>query len=589
MQLRAMVCAVALLGCGKTGATGPEGDDPTAGAANGTAGNGGAVGHSGGSATSGGLVAGGSGGRVATGGRSGTSGEGGSAQSGNSGCVTEAPPDAPIRRLNRFEYENSLRTLFGDQTWATDALPPDPYEERTAALSPALVEAQHRLAKELAFRVTQTESATSEFTGCDAAVEGEEDCRDRFIGEFVERAFRRPPTASEIEQFASTFDDAAADGDFALGVRAVIQVALQSPEFLYLPEFGVGAPERAKGWARRAPYEMASRLSYFLWGSPPDAELLRAAGADALRSPEELEAQARRLLRDGRAAKAIGYFYLRLLQLDGASFPAAGLAEYPSFTPEIASHLLGETEAFVADATLSSGGDFRALLTAPHTFVNEPLASFYGLDGVAGDEFRHVEVDPTRRGGLLTHASFLAATAKGPFTDPSERGNRIAAAFLCLNIPPHPTQSPVPGPLPPNTTTRQRYAAHVSEVVCAACHVRIDPLGLAFEHYDAAGLYRDVENGVAIDATGRLMTERGTFDVDGALELADRLANSDEARRCFVQNWLAFSLGRAVTPADDCHLSALEREFVDADTNLQELLVAVLRNDAFLYRPEVAP
>jgi hypothetical protein len=504
--------------------------------------------------------------------------------------VPEAPPSAPIRRLNRFEYENSLRELFGEQSWSSAALPLDGYEDPTLAPSPALVEAHHHLARDLARRVTQTESATEAFIGCDAAREGEEECRDSFIREFVERAFRRPLTDWDIERFTSKFDDAAGGGGFPLGVRAVVQITLQSPEFLYRPEFGADAPERGDGWARPAPHEMASRLSYFLWGSPPDAELLEAARADALRSPEELEAQTRRMLAGSLASKTLGYFYRRLLRLDGATYPAAGRPEHPTFTPEVAAHLLGETESFVADVTLVSNGDLRALLTAPYTFVNEPLAAFYGIQGVSGNEFRRVDVDPSRRGGLLTQASFLAATALGPFTDPSERGFRIAGALLCLDVPPEPDgAAPIPEPLLPNTTTRQRYAQHVSNAACAACHALFDPLGFAFEHYDAAGLYRETENGVQVDATGTLTRTDAAGPFDGALELADRLAGSEDVRRCFVRKWFAFAHGREVGPGDACFLEALDREFVDAGTNLQELLVALVRNDGFLYRPEVAP
>lgn len=578
----ATVCAVALLGCGKT--EGPESPgDSAGGTGEGGAGTGGFVGTSG---NSGAPQAGGTSGGFGSAGRGGAVGEAGSDAGGESGCEPTAPPDAPVRRLRRFEYENSLRELFGEQSWSATALPVDSYyEDATAPPSLALVEAQHQLARDLAFRATQSESATTEFIGCDAVGDGTEECRDRFIGDFVTRAFRRPLTSSELEQFTSTFDEAA-NGGFALGVRAVIQVAVQSPEFLYLPEFGVGAPERGDGWARPTAYEMASRLAYLLWGSPPDAELLEAARDEALRSPEELEAQARRLLADPRASKAVGNFYVRLLELDGATFPAVGLEQYPTFTADVAAQLLGETEAFVADVTLVSKGDLQTLLTAPYTFVNEPLAAFYGIAGVSGNEFQRVDVAPSRGGGLLTHASFLAATAQGPFTNPSERGYRVTGAFLCEKPPRHPVDSVPPGPLPPNMTTRQRFAEHASDPACLACHSLVDPLGFAFEHFDAAGLYRDTENGLSIDATG---TTDVAGDFDGALELAEGLARSEDVRRCFVENWYVRALGRGVTAADACYVSALDLEFVGAATNLEELLIALVKNDAFLYRPEVAP
>ena len=183
----------------------------------------------------------------------------------------------------------------------------------------------------------------------------------------------------------------------------------------------------------------------------------------------------------------------------------------------------------------------------------------------------------------------FAATALGPFTNPSRRGTRVLNALLCLNAPEHPSEPIVPDPLPPNMTTRQRVLQGLSDPACLGCHALIDPVGFAFEHYDAAGLYRDTENGLPVDATGTLTLQGTTFNFDGALELADSLAGSEEARRCFVQNWFAFALRRNVTPADACYLSGLDREFVDAGTNLQELMISVLRNDAFQYRPEVVP
>ena len=498
------------------------------------------------------------------------------------------PPDARIRRLNRFEYENSVRELVGEQGWSADALPSDPYGDPLAVPSAALVQAQHELARDAARRVTETNDATYEFIGCDPTRQAEVECRDRFIAEFVGRAFRRPPAASDLDRFASKFDEAAADG-FPLGVRAVIEIALQSPEFLYLPEFGEATPERGQGWARPSAYEMASRLAYFLWGSPPDADLLEAARTGALHTPDEVEAQARRMLADGRAAKTIGYFYRRLLHLDGATFPAVQSADHPTFTAEIAAQLLGETDAFVGDVTLAYNGDFRALLTAPYTFVNEPLAAFYGIPGVSGSELRPVGVDPNQRGGLLTQASFLAATASGSFTAPSRRGVRIAEGLLCQEIPRDQGVPPVPDPLPPNMTTRERYAEHTANPSCAVCHASFDPLGFAFEHYDAAGLYRDFENGQPIDASGTLTTTDAAGDFNGALELADRLAGSADARRCFVRQWFTFAHARPATPADACFIEALDRDFSDAGTNLKELLVALVRNDAFHYRPEVLP
>jgi hypothetical protein len=335
---------------------------------------------------------------------------------------------------------------------------------------------------------------------------------------------------------------------------------------------------------------MASRLSYLFWGSAPDAELFDAASRDALRTPVEIEAQARRLLADDRARPAVGNFYLRLLGLVGREFPAVGSAEHPSFTAEIASLLTTETEAFTADVTLGGDGDFTTLLTAPYTFVNEPLAAHYGIEGISGSEFQRAEVDASRRGGLFTQASFLAANALGPYTNPSRRGHTVATAFLCLMMPEEPdgVERP-PEPPPAGLTTRQRFETHAESAACAGCHVEIDPLGFAFEHFDAAGLWRDTEGGLTIDTSGELLATDAAGPFDGALELSRRIAESDDAKRCFVEKWFAHAHGRAATSEDACSLQTLERAFKSEGWNLRELLVALTQNDAFSYFAEVAP
>jgi hypothetical protein len=532
---------------------------------------------------------GGSGGASGTGiGGTGAS-EGGVGGEPDPACTPESPPESPLRHLNRFEYNNTVRDLFGDATRPADALAPE-LDIPGVFATARIVEGYHELAHDFAQRVTTDDAATIAFIGCDPSSDGEGTCRRDFIQDFVARVFRRPPTASDVDEFSSVFANGQTLGqNFRSGVRAVVEVALQAPEFLYRPELGEPAEDRGPGWARPSPYEMASRLSYLFWGSAPDAELLNAARGDALRTQQEIEEQARRLLGDARARDVVGFFYLRLLRLAGATFPASGDAQYPSFTPEIAKLLPQETEAFTADVTLSGQGDFAALLTAPHTFVNGPLAAFYGLSGVSGDEFERIDLDPSRRGGLLTHASFLASAASGPYSNPSRRGTLLANAFLCLAIPTKPPNLPPPEPPSPDATTRHNLEWATSDAVCAGCHAIFDPLGFAFEHYDAAGLWRDTENGLAIDATGELVETDAAGAFDGAVGLLRRIAASDDARRCFVQNWFAYAQARNPTNGDACSLETLERAFMDANLNLRELLVALSQNDAFLYRAEVTP
>ncbi len=578
-----------LLSCGRTSrdlhGNSSGGDDGT-GTANTTSGVGigaGGAGPDTGNATS-------------SGGSPATDGEAGGAGTTGSACPAEVAAQSPIRRLSRFEYDNTVRDLLGDTSQPAKALPFDGLPSDGSlvpddAVSSALVSGYHELAHAYALKATADEATVHTLTGCDPEGDGEEACRDAFVAEFIGRLFRRPPTADELDEFTLVFATGQElGGDFASGVRAVVEVGLQSPEFLYRPEMGEAAQERGGSWARPGPYEMASRLSYLLWGSAPDRSLLDAASRNELRTPEQIESQARRLLEDPRAADPVSHFYLQLLRVQESQFPAVDDPNFPTFTPEIAELMLEETKAYTAHLTLDGQGDFAALLTAPSTFVNGPLAAYYGLDGVSGSEFRRVELDPARSAGLLTQGSFLASTARGPFTDPSRRGAIILTSLLCTPVPFEPPDTgPPPQPLPPNMTTRDRVEQEALDAACAACHSYFDPLGFALEHFDAAGVWRDTENSMPIDATGEILATDAAGSFDGARELSLLLASSTDAKNCFVQNWFVFAYGRAPTPDDSCTLETLERAFADEQENLRELLVALTQTDAFLYRAEVRP
>lgn len=542
---------------------------------------------------------GGAGGKAGHGGASGTLGAGGTPAGGSAGedgsagasepCASPSPPPAPLRRLSRFEYDNTVRDLFGDTSHPANALPFDAYDDVSAEASTSLVEGYHRLAHDFAASVAGTLADAAAFAGCDPESLGEAACRDQFLGDFVTRTFRRPITADDLQAFSAVFANGRVlVGDFSGGVRAVVEVALQSPEFLYRPELGEPATDRGPGWARPTPYEMASRLSYFFWGSTPDAALLHAAEAGELDTEDGLESQARRLLADDRARDAVGYFYLRLLHLLDAEFPAAGEPTEPRFTAEIPPLLLEETRAFTAALTLDGTSDLKALLTARYTFMNGALAEFYGIPAVTGSAFRRVELEPSQRGGLLTQASFLASNAARDVTLPSRRGWLVTSGFLCSEVPPHPTPPEVPPPVT-GQTTRERYAEQASDPACAGCHQAVDPVGFAFEHYDAAGLWRDVESGLPIDASGELVEPDAAGRFDGALELSALIADSPGAQRCFARNWFSFAHGRSVVDADACALEDLERAFSDQKLNLLELLVSLTKTDAFRYMPEVTP
>jgi hypothetical protein len=378
-------------------------------------------------------------------------------------------------------------------------------------------------------------------------------------------------------------------GSFAAGFRAVLEVALQSPEFLYHVEFGepldVAGDDPRSGWGRPTPYEMAARLSYLYWEGPPDDELIEAAARGGLQSPEEIREQAARLLGSEAAKRMARPFYINLLGIQHLASPddAQGL-----LTAEIQRLMLEETAHFVEHATFDEPGDFASLLTAPATWVNEELANHYGIPGVTGEAFVRVERDATRHAGILTQGSFLMEYSPRAPSHPFIRGLRIYRKLLCQELEaPVDVEAPLLPEIPPDATTRQRFDMINSQPGCAACHYETQQIGYALEHFDGYGLWRDTENGRPIDTTGELTITDAAGRFDGAVELAARIAESDDAKRCFGSNWLEHAYGRPLGPADACSRDQVSRAF--AQGRIRDLLVAIALSDGFLYRPLVTP
>ena len=509
-------------------------------------------------------------------------------------CPSTSPAPAPLRRLTRFEYNNTVRDLFMNAARPADVLPADGSTNIAAdmPLSPALVDGYHKLAHDFALAATKDAASVKALLGCDPATAGEQACVQKLIGELVPRIFRRPAAPDDVSELGQVFTTGVElGGGFEGGVRAVLEVALQSPEFLYRVEIGEPIGAAAPGIARPTAYEMATRLSYLLWGSTPDPQLVAAAAAGRLGTKAEIAVQARRLLADARAHDVVRYFTFQLMRLHDVDYLNRRLDANPGFTAEIAGLALEETRLFIDEVTWQAPGDFRALLTSPVSFLNAPLASFYGVPGVTGTGFSKVSLDPARRGGLLTQPSVLARTSYATSTSPTRRGMGVLDALFCVTIPAPPPGVPLP-PDPPSTplTTRQRLEQETAvSAPCAACHRITDGLGFAFEHYDAVGRWRDTENGLAIDASGEIVMGdvKGTFD--GAIELGARLARSQDARSCYVGKWMAFAYGRPEGPEDACSRRLLMEDFARTDGNVRELLVALTQTEAFLTRPLAQP
>ena len=362
---------------------------------------------------------------------------------------------------------------------------------------------------------------------------------------FAARAYRRPVTKREIDELmkfaALSFAHAGESFDQATGLAA--RAAMMSPEFLFRIERDPNPDGTGKVF-QITEYQLASRLSYFLWSTMPDEELFAAAKAGTLRA--NLEAHLARMLKDPKAISLTKDFMGQWLEI-------RGLHETTNADPALLASMLGETEHFFDDI-VRNDRSVMAFIDADYTFVDERLAKLYGIAGITGDEFQKVQVDKTRRGGIFTHASFLTLTSKplgnSRRTSPVVRGKWILENIFNERIPPPPPNVPTID-FDPNKkltgTTRHIFEQHRADATCAGCHARMDPYGFALENYDGYGQWRDTDNKVAIDASGEINGKKFTTPIEFRAVLASR---QDDFRRAFIRKMLSYALGRGIQPSD---------------------------------------
>lgn len=497
---------------------------------------------------------------------------------------------SPIRRLTRFEYNNTVNALFGDDTRPGNALPSEEIgngfgnDARSMSVSSLLAEQYGKVAEGIAQRVIDTPAQWQRLHSCVQTLSSatEDSCASQIIDRLLTRAFRRTATSEEIQTMKDLFQSLNGDSDFKKSIAAVIEAVLQSPEFLYRAELGT----MVNGRLKPTNYEMASRLSYFFWGSMPDDTLLQAAAEGKLSTPEQIKAQAVRLLDDDRSREMIRYFFDAYLPISNLSQLERDSVEFPSYNSLIGSLMREETQTFLEHIIFDGPGDWQSALTAPYSYMNGPLAQFYGINGVSGDQFQKVDLDTTERLGLLTHAGVLAGTIHAQTTNPVTRGAYVMSKLLCVNIP-LPTGDLLAEITPPDpdsaATARQRFGQHASDPVCKTCHELMDPVGLVFENYDAVGLYRHQENNVMIDASGGLP---GTnIEVSNAIELAHAIAGDPRTHECFAYNWANFAYGKTVGASESCITDSITMYFDEVDYDIKSLLIELTQTDAFLYLP----
>lgn len=538
--------------------------------------------------------------RAPNGGIAGAAGASGSGVGGNAGTAGpptfgETPADplsagpVSMRLLTRSEYENTVRDLLG--------VGPDP-----AALFPSESQAETGFAKvqkvdqlnvaayqDAALDLSaQVAGNLSSVLGCDPSSGDEAACIRAFLEAFGRRAYRRPLSETETAEHLAFYQDVLRS-ELALSVpeaaEMLIAALLQSPYFLYRWELGSKPAAIEGAVVKLNPHHLASRLSYFLWASMPDAELFAAADTDALQDEVQVEAQVRRMLADPKAERTVAVFHEQWLGLSSLSKLGKSGGLYPAWDAELGTAMAEEVRRFTTEILLRGDGRFMTLMTSRASFVNEPLAQLYGIPGVTGSDFVSRELPAAERSGLLTLAGFLTAHSGEVEGSPIFRGKFVRERFLCDPMSPPPANIPdLPAP-DPNLRKRERYEEHSKVSPCSSCHLRMDYIGFAFDHFDAIGAFHALDGQFPIDATGIVSGLDGanpTFD--GPQELIALLTTSPQVRACVTKEWFRYTFARREVDADRASLDAAYAAFEGADYNVRELLVAFAKTRSFRYR-----
>ncbi len=413
--------------------------------------------------------------------------------------------------------------------------------------------------------------------------DSQRDAARAILSRFAQRAFRRPLREGESDRLLALYETARNDGEaFESAVRQGLQAVLVSPSFLYLSVSNTHADDPSVRYALSG-HELASRLSYFLWGSVPDGELIRLADLDLLIEPRVLRGQVRRMLADSRSEAFIDGFAGQWLLLRNLSELDIDRERFTSYDEQLASDMTAEALAFFADM-IRANRPIMDLVNARDTFLNERLATHYSIDGIRGDRLRRVILDEeSPRGGVLTMGAVLTVTSNPTRTSPVKRG--LFVLDQLLGSPPPPPPSDVPPleqakvELGDNPTIREQLAAHLLDSTCASCHVRMDPIGLSMEQFDAVGRWREPSGGETLDVSAELP---GGITFEGPSELKQVLLKSDQQIiENLTRRMMIYALGRGLEGFDRPSVSAIMAETAGKGNGLADLIEAIAASEAF--------
>jgi hypothetical protein len=501
-----------------------------------------------------------------------------------------AAPRTDLRRLTHSQFNHTVRDLLGDQTSPANQFPPEDFingfrnQSQAQNLSPLLIESYSAAAERLA-RSAFRGGDTRGLIPCKASAA----CGARFVREFGLKAFRRPLEPVEQKRYEALLRT---EKDFFAGAQLVVEAMLQSTSFL----FRLDESSDPK-WK---PYVTASRLSYAIWDSMPDAELFAAAARGDLATPQGVEKAARRMLDHPRARESLNEFVGQWLRFDRILTASKDKRKFPTFTRETAAAMTQEAEAFVGDLVWNDR-NFMELFTAPYGYPDADLAAIYGVKAPAKEFDRTPFPAGSERAGLLGQGLFLAITAKPDDSAPTARGLFVREQFLCQHVPEPPAG--VNTNLPPITeakpqTNRDRMSEHATNPSCATCHKLIDPIGFGLERFDGVGARREKfrlqfpagrgggEGGgrrapmknvdLDIDSTGNVA---GIPDsqFSSPSQLGAVLAKSAQCQECMVKQYFRYTAGRMETPADRPAIRQILDEFRKSQFRFKEMIVTLVR------------
>lgn len=522
-----------------------------------------------------------------------STGTGGSGNTTSSSCGVQKSVST-FHRINRVEYQNSVNQLLGTKLPLADALPVDSLvngfdNNADVSMSATLMEKYMNAAQSAVTAALKDPAARASLIPCTLS---DVACQRSVIQGFLTRAFRRPPETAEVDKYLGYVQVCKSSLDAGIGCS--LQAALISSKFLFRGELlssptvqacTESAPLVAQVDGKLSGYALASRLSYFVTSSGPDSELITLAQNGTLNDPAVIGAQVDRLIAPDASAKQlmpfIDNFPTQWLQISAAQAATPSKTLYPNFDDPLRKALGDEGRLFFK-SFVADGGSALDLVRTNYTFLNERLASHYGINGVTGSEMRRVDTTGTKRGGILTQAAYLTATSSSENTSIVQRAKWVLTNLLCSPLP-----APAPGlvdSVPPpdpglGLTNRESLSIRTANQPCAGCHKTINPIGFAFETYGATGEPRTMDHGKPVDSSGMLPTGESFTDTEGLFSI---LKNDPRFPVCMTEKVLVYALGRSMDAAcDEASVKALAEQWKTDNYNLKNQIKRIAQSDIF--------